>query len=75
MKRYRRNNCDAQVRAQIKDKWGRTITLLGRYAFEWSIVIEANGKLTIQSFSKGEEARKEYNKYTLKRKQNKYRRK
>lgn len=58
---YHRENCDSRVRATITDKWGRTISLMGQHAFEWSIVIEANGKMIIQSYPCSKEARKIFN--------------
>lgn len=66
-KQYHRENCDSKVRATITDKWGRTISLLGTHAFEWEIVIEACGKITIQSFTDGKKARKEFNNYKKKK--------
>lgn len=64
---FHRNNCCSKVRAVVKDKWGRTISLLGTHAFEWSITIEACGKLTIQSFPSSKEARREFKQLKRKR--------
>lgn len=64
---FHRENCDSRVRATIKDKWGRTVSLLGTHAFEWEIVIEAFGRMTIQPFTNGKDARKEFNNYKKKR--------
>ena len=64
---FHRENCDSRVRATITDKWGRTISLLGTHAFEWEIVIESCGKITIQSYHNGSIARKEFNNYKRKR--------
>lgn len=64
---FHRENCDSKVRATITDKWGRTISLLGTHAFEWSIVIEACGKMTIQSYPNGSIARREFNNYKKKK--------
>lgn len=64
---FHRENCESRVRAMIKDKWGRTISLLGKHAFEWSIVIETNGRMTIQSYPNGDIARKEFNNYKKKK--------
>ena len=66
-KQYHRENCDSRVRATITDKWGRTISLLGTHAFEWSIVIESQGRITIQSFHNGDIARKEFKNYKKKK--------
>lgn len=64
---FHRENCDSRVRATITDKWGRTISLLGTHAFEWSIVIESYGKVVIQSYPNGGMARKEFNNYKKKK--------
>lgn len=64
---YHRNNCCSKVRAVVEDKWGRKITLMGTHAFEWSIVLEANGRVIINSFSNSKEARKEFKTLTKKR--------
>lgn len=64
---FHRENYESKVRATITDKWGRTISLLGTHAFEWSIVIESCGKITIQSYPDGDIARKEFNNYKKKK--------
>ena len=64
---FHKENCSSKVRATITDKWGRTISLLGTHAFEWSIVIESCGKITIQSFSERKLARREFNNYKEKK--------
>lgn len=64
---YHRENCDSRVRATITDKWGRTISLLGKHAFEWSITIEACGRIIIQSYPDGKMARKDFKKLSRKR--------
>ena len=66
-KTYNRDNCSNLLRATITDKLGRTISLFGKYAFEWQIVIESKDKITITSFSKGIDSRKEFNKYKRKK--------
>lgn len=40
MRRFNKQNCTFSVRAQITDKWGRTITLMGTHAFDWTIYVE-----------------------------------
>ena len=67
MKKYNPDNCDSKLRAVITDKWGRTVALFGKHAFEWEIVLQDNGKTTIRSFKSGREARKEFNNYKRKR--------
>lgn len=64
---YNRDHCCSKVRATITDTLGRTITLMGKHAFEWQIVMECNGKVIIQQFHDGATARKEFNRYTKKR--------
>lgn len=66
-KKYNRNNCDNKLRAIITDKWGRTVALFGRHAFEYEIVLQDSGNTTIRTFKSGKEAREEFNKYKKKR--------
>lgn len=66
-KKYNRDNCDSRLRAVITDKWGRTVALFGKHAFEWEIVLQDNGKTIVRSFKSGREARKEFNNYKRKR--------
>lgn len=65
--KYNRSNCDSTLRATITDQLGRTVSLFGTHAFEWSIVITSDNSITMQTFSKGDVARKEFNKYKRKR--------
>lgn len=67
MKKYNPDNCDNRLRAIITDKWGRTVALFGKHAFEYEIVIQDKGKTIIRSFKSGREARKEFNNYKRKR--------
>lgn len=67
MKKFNKQNCSSELRAQITDKWGRTISLFGTHAFEWSIYIESDGKLTAQTYTKGSTARGEFHKLTKKK--------
>lgn len=66
-KRYNRDNCDNRLRAVITDKWGRTVALFGKHAFEWTIVLQDNGRTIVRSFPNGEQARKEFRKFKRKR--------
>lgn len=66
-KKYNRSNCDSTLRATITDQLGRTVSLFGTHTFEWSIVITSDNSITMQTFSKGDVARKEFNKYKRKR--------
>lgn len=65
-KKYNRNNCDSTLRATVTDTLGRTVSLFGTHAFEWSIVIASDNSITMQTFKKGDIARKEFNKYKRK---------
>lgn len=61
MKKYNKANCTGCVRAEITDKWGRKITLTGIHAFDWTIYIEgATGNISIEHYSKGDQARKRF---------------
>ena len=66
-KKYKRENCDSTLRATVTDQLGRTVSLFGTYAFEWSIVIESDNKIIMQTFPKGSIAREEFKKYKRKR--------
>lgn len=66
-KKYNRNNCDSTLRATVTDALGRTVSLFGTHAFEWSIVIASDNSITMQTFKKGDIARKEFTKYKRKR--------
>ena len=66
-KKFKRENCDSTLRATVTDTLGRTVSLFGTHAFEWSIVIASDSSITMQTFSKGELTRKEFNKYKRKR--------
>ena len=66
-KRFKRENCDSTLRATVTDALGRTVSLFGTYAFEWSIVIASDNSITMQTFKKGDIARKEFTKYKRKR--------
>jgi hypothetical protein len=66
-KKFKRENCDSTLRATVTDQLGRTVSLFGTHAFEWSIVIASDNSITMQTFKKGDIARKEFNKYKRKR--------
>lgn len=48
---------------QITDKLGRTVTLVGKHAFEWSIVLESDGKIIITTFKNRKSAVEDLKKY------------
>jgi hypothetical protein len=66
-KNYQKENCSSELRATVTDQLGRTVSLFGTYAFEWSIVIASDNSITMQTFKRGDIARKEFNKYKRKR--------
>lgn len=62
-KKYHRDKCEACVRMQITDKLGRKITLVGKHAFEWSIILESDGKIIITTFKNRKSAVEDLKKY------------
>lgn len=57
-----RNNCNNKIRKIYINKFGEQISLVGRYSFEWSVVITDHvNKTKIRTFSSREEAIKEFN--------------
>lgn len=64
---YHREKCNTCIRMSIVDMLGRTITLCGTHAFEWSIAITTNNSITIIQFQNRKLATKEFNKYKRKR--------
>lgn len=55
-------NCRNRIRETVTF-CGMTITLSGKYAYEWSIMKECNGKITVTIYPDRVSARKEFNKY------------
>lgn len=66
-KKYKGGNCNPTLRATVTDALGRTVSLFGTHAFEWSIVIASDNSITMRAFKKGDIARKGFNKYKRKR--------
>jgi hypothetical protein len=66
-RKYKRENCSSRLRATITDIFGRKISLFGTHAFEWSIVIDNQGSITVKTYQKGDIARKEFSKYKRKK--------
>ena len=48
-RKYHKSNCDSTVRAIITDALGRKVILVGKHAFEWSIILEREGRLVIEN--------------------------
>lgn len=55
-------NCRNRIRETVTF-CGMTITLSGKYAYEWSIMKECKGKITVTVYPDRVSARKEFNKY------------
>ena len=64
---YHKENCSSELRATVIDQLGRTVSLFGTHAFEWSIVIASDNSITMQTFKRGDIARREFSKYKRKR--------
>lgn len=60
---YHRENCNNCLRAVITDSFGRTVSLYGKHAFEWEIVLERDGRTIVHQYSNRIEAVKEFNNY------------
>jgi hypothetical protein len=60
-KKYHKSNCDNTVRAIVTDALGRKVILVGKHAFEWSIILEKDNKIIITTFSNREKAVNEFN--------------
>lgn len=62
-----KSNCVNKVRFTVTDKLGNTITVCGRYAFEWTININKNGMVIQTSFESRKKALNELRKLTGKK--------
>lgn len=54
-RKYHKSNCDS-IRAIVTDALGRKVILVGKHAFEWSIILEKEGRLVITTFPNREQA-------------------
>lgn len=61
-RQYHKSNCDSIVRATVTDALGRKVILVGKHAFEWSIILEKEGRLVITTFPNREQAVDTFNK-------------
>lgn len=64
---FHRENCNTIFRAAIIDMIGRRIILTGTHAFEWWITIIDRNSVTSIRFINRVEAKKEFNKYLIKK--------
>ena len=62
-----KSNCVNKVRFTVTDKLGNTITVCGRYAFEWTINVNKNGMVIQTSFESRKKALNELRKLTGKK--------
>lgn len=53
---YHKSNCDSTVRAIVTDPLGRKVILVRKHAFEWSIILEKEGRLVITTFPNRKQA-------------------
>lgn len=65
-RKYNKKNCTTCVRCAVKDQYGRTIVLTGTFAFEWTINIIVNHRVTSMTFKDGKTARKQFKTITKK---------
>lgn len=64
---YHRENCDNYLRATMTDSFGRVISLYGKHAFEWKIVLEKDGKTIIHQYPNRKKAVEDFNNYKKRR--------
>lgn len=60
---FHQEKCISSVRAVIKDSCGNRISLVGKHAFQWSIVRESDGRIIITTFPNRKLATKEFERY------------
>lgn len=63
----RKKNCQPKIRITATDILGRTMTLTGRYAFEYSVVIETEHGMTCFTHPTRKEALADFNKRKAKK--------
>ena len=65
---YNQANCTGQIRGQFIDKYGRRITILGQFAFSYTIEISSPPVSTIiERYDNGRKARARFQQLKLKR--------
>lgn len=61
--KFKKENCSSKVRVmKTKDCFGFEMTLVGKHAYEWEIVIEEDSKTKTIRFSNRIKAVEEFNK-------------
>lgn len=66
-KEIHKSNCVNKVRFTVTDKLGNTITVCGKYAFEWTINIDKDGMIIQTSFKSRQKAFNELERLTGKK--------
>lgn len=62
-KKFKKENCSSKVRVmKTKDCFGFEMTLVGKHAYEWEIIIEEDSKTKTIRFSNRIKAVEEFNK-------------
>lgn len=61
MRKYKRENCQVLLRKTAITFTGKVICLIGRHAFEWTIITEDETKITKTVYKDRVTALKEYN--------------
>ena len=62
-----KSNCVNRVRFTVTDQLGNTITVCGRYAYEWTINIDKDGMVVQTSFKNRHKALNELERLTGKK--------
>lgn len=63
----KRKNCQPKIRITATDTFGRTLTLTGRYAFEYSVVVETEHGMTCFVHATRKEALADFNRRKAKK--------
>ena len=61
MKKYKKENCQVLLRKTAITFAGRVVCLVGRHAFEWTIIVEDETKVTTTIYKDRVSALKEFN--------------
>lgn len=62
-----KSNCVSKVRFTVTDRLGNTITVCGKYAYEWTINIDKDGMIIQTSFKNRRKALDELERLTGKK--------
>ena len=67
MRTYNQANCTGQIRGQFIDQYGRRITILGQFAFAYTIEIVSTFSTIIERYDNGRRARARFQQLKRKR--------